>query len=273
MIPREISRPVVLLGPVLLLFAVLFVYPLVHTVSVSLSGEGGPGFGNYISFLTRGGGGRIILLTAALALSTALLSTAVSLFLLGVVPRAGALRTAALSLVLLPVVVPGLVMALGLLLLWDDVGWVSLFLEKLGLPRGSLPVNYTPQGLVLFYTWLYFPFTALAVFSRWEAVPRDAIAAARVCGAGHWRLVRSIILPLLLPGILTGASMSFMLAFGAFSVPLICGGDTTPLAVGIYRTAVVFGAWGEGAAGAVLMAASQLAILGIFLGRGKGWRR
>lgn len=272
MIPKESLRAASALSGVLLVFALLFVFPLARTLTVSLSGEEGMGLGNYRSFLVEGGGGRIILLTAFLSLSAAVLSTVVSVFLLFTVPEKGAMRTAATSLVLLPVVVPGLVMALGLLLLWDEVGWVSLLFERVGLSSGRLRVNYTPHGLILFYTWLYFPFTALAVFSRWEAVPKDAIAAARVCGAGNWRLLRSIILPLLSPGIIAGASMSFMLSFGAFSVPLICGGDTVPLAVEIYRRAVVFGEWGEGAAAAVLMAGSQLAILAAVLGRRSRWR-
>ncbi len=265
--------PYASMAGVFLLFTVLFLYPMVHTVTLSVSEQDGFGPGNYVSFLSGKGGWGIIGLTAFLSGSAALLSAALSVFLLFAMPARGRLRTAAMSTVLLPVVVPGLIFALGLLLLWDETGWLNLALARLGIAGHPLRINYTPHGLIIFYTWLYFPFTTLAVLSRWEAVPKDAVEAARVCGAGRTRILASVILPLLWPGIVTGASMSFMLSFGAFSVPLICGGDHTPLSVEIYRRAVVFGDWETGTAAAVLMAAVQLLILGVFsLRSGEVWK-
>ncbi len=267
------SGSYLLLSGVILLYVLLFVYPVLHTIKLSFVDGDGPGIGNYISFLTEHDGLEVIGLTTGLAVGAAFFSALLSVLLLFLIPRTGPLRTAVVSVVLLPVIVPGLIFALGLLLLWDEVGWVNLFLTRAGLTSGPITVNFTPHGLILFYTWLYFPFTALVVFSRWQSIPKDTIEAARVCGAGRRSVLKRVVLPLLWPGIITGASMSFLLSFGAFSVPLICGGDYTPLAVEIYRSSVVFGDWGRGAAAAVLMAASQVLILSVFLTKKGGiWK-
>jgi len=266
------SSPLLLL-PAVAVLAFLFVYPLATTVWTSLRTPGGLGLDNYVSFLTRYGGLGTLALTSVLALSATAISIVSSLLLLVLVPRRGRWRTAALTAILVPVVVPGLIFALGLLLLWDETGWVNLVLTRSGVLERPLDVNYTRAGLVLFYAWLYFPFTAMAVFSRWESIPGELVEAARVCGAGRVETARRVVLPLLRPGIIAGASMTFMLSFGAFSVPLVCGGDIVPIAVEIYRRTVVFGDWGTGSAAAVTMAGVQLVLLAVIAGKLAGrWK-
>jgi len=168
---------------------------------------------------------------------------------------------------LIPRVVPGLIGALGLLLLFGSRGWVNLALLRF-IPFVTEPVsiNYTIPGLVLFYTWLYFPFTAVTTLSTLEALDPALEEAAAVSGANRWQVLRHVIIPLIMPGILAGSVLTFMAAFGAFSIPLVAGGNYRPLSVEIYRQINLTPArWSAASARAMIMAGLQVAYLTIYM--------
>ena len=68
---------------------------------------------------------------------------------------------------------------------------------------------------------------------------------------------RRVLLPLLRPSLWAGGVMIFLQCFGAFSVPLIAGGNHQPIAVRIYTVANVFLDWHAASAMAVVMAVIQ----------------
>ncbi len=265
--PSGRATTLLLLLPALAAFAGLFCYPLALTVRLSFRPEGaeaGWTLANYRLFLGDPDGRAVMGLTLGLALAATLASIALS------VPLALALRTRlrghrVFRLVLLvPLVVPGLIGALGLLLFWGPRGWFNLAVAALvpGLAR-PLPVDYTVHGLVLFYVWLYFPYTGVTTLAALEAVDPAVEEAAAVAGATRWQVLRHVLLPLARPGILAGSVLTFMAAFGAFSVPLVAGGDYRPLAVEIYKQIAVPipARWSAASAIAVVMGAMQVAAL------------
>jgi ABC-type Fe3+ transport system permease subunit len=171
-------------------------------------------------------------------------------------------------MVLIPLVVPGLIGALGLLLFWGSRGWFNLFLTQL-VPFVQRPVrmNYTLHGLILFYVWLYFPYTCVTTLSTLESLDQSIEEAGAVSGANRWQVLRHIVLPLITPGILAGSVLTFMAAFGAFSVPLIAGGDYRPLAVEIYKQIAVPipARWSAASAIAIIMGLLQVAFLVLYM--------
>jgi len=260
-----------LLLPAILCFFGLFFYPMLLTVILSFRPEGqetGWTLANYARFLGSRDGRWVILLTFILAVG----STALSILLS--VPLALTLREKIRGhrfyrlMVLVPLVVPGLIGALGLLLFWGVRGWINLFLTQL-LPFGLAPlrVNYTVQGLILFYVWLYFPYTCVTTMSALESLDQGIEEAGAVAGANRWQVLRHIVLPLIIPGILAGSVLTFMAAFGAFSVPLIAGGDYRPLAVEIYKeiSIPVPARWSAASAIAIVMGILQVAFLTLYM--------
>ena len=156
---------------------------------------------------------------------------------------------------------------MGLLLLFGSRGWVNLFLLRF-VPFVDEParINYTMPGLILFYTWLYFPFTAVTTLSTLEGLDPALEEAAAVSGANHWQVLRYVVVPLIMPGILAGSVLTFMAAFGAFSIPLVAGGNYRPLSVEIYRQINFSPArWSAASARAVIMAALQVAYLTAYM--------
>ncbi len=158
--------------------------------------------------------------------------------------------------------------ALGLLLFWGIRGWFNLFLTQfVPFVTGPLRVNYTIPGLTLFYVWLYFPYTCVTTMSALESLDQSIEEAGAVVGANRWQVLRYIVLPLITPGILAGSVLTFMAAFGAFSVPLIAGGDYRPLAVEIYKeiSIPIPGRWSGASAIAIIMGLLQVGFLTLYM--------
>jgi ABC-type Fe3+ transport system permease subunit len=260
-----------LLLPALVCFFGLFFYPMLLTVILSFRPEGlevGWTLENYTRFLSDSDGRWVILLTFILSLASTALSVLLS------VPLALTLREKVRGhrlyrlMILVPLVIPGLIGALGLLLFWGSRGWFNLFLLQF-VPGVTTPlrINYTIQGLIFCYLWLYFPYTCVTTMSALESLDPGIEEAGAVAGANRWQVLRHIVLPLITPGILAGSVLTFMAAFGAFSVPLIAGGDYRPLAVEIYKqiSIPIPARWSAASAIAMVMGVLQVAFLAVYM--------
>ena len=256
-----------LLAPGFGAIAFLFLLPLWLVIRLSFAPEGtntGFTFDNYASFLGSANGRGALFLTIELAVLATVFSIILSVPLALILRRPFRSNRAFRLLILLPLMIPGLVSAVGLRLFWGDVGWASLTLQLLPFVGGPLHVVFTVPGLVLFYVWLFFPFTALLTLASLEGIDPAIEEAAEVSGASRARVLRHILLPLAVPGILAGSVLTFIESFGAFSIPLVAGGDFRPLAVQIYTVSAIFLHWNQGAAMSVIMGASQVAFLVIY---------
>jgi len=259
-----------MLSPGLAGFFGLFFYPMMVTVVRSLRPEGqqvGWTLEHFVTFLSEPRAQGVIVLTFVLSISATLCSILFS------VPLCLVLRQKLVGhrffrlTMLIPRVVPGLIGALGLLLLFGSRGWVNLSLiQFVPFVNSPVSINYTIPGLILFYTWLYFPFTAVTTLSTLESLDPSIEEAASVSGANRWQVLRHVVIPLIMPGILAGSVLTFMAAFGAFSIPLIAGGNYRPLSVEIYRQINLTPIrWSAASARAMIMAALQVAFLTFYM--------
>ena len=259
-----------MLAPGLAGFFGLFFYPVMITLVRSLRPEGvevGWTLFHYVEFLVEPRARQVIVLTFGLSIASTLASVLLS------VPLALVLRQKLRGhrffrlTMLIPKVVPGIIGALGLLMLFGSRGWFNLFLMRaLPFMKEPLRVNYTIAGLVLFYTWLYFPFTAITTLSTLESLDPAIEEAASVAGANRWQVLRHVVIPLIMPGILAGSVLTFMNAFGSFSIPLMAGGNYRPLSVEIYKQIdFVPARWSAASARAMIMAALQVVFLTIYM--------
>lgn len=248
----------------------LFFYPMLVTVVRSLRPEGqtsGLTLEHYFKFISEPRAREVIVLTFVLSIGSTACSILVSLILCLILRRKPFGHRFYRLTLLIPRVVPGLIGALGLLLLFGSRGWVNLFLiQFVPFIHEPVSINYTIYGLILFYTWLYFPFTAITTLSTLESLDPAIEEAAEVSGATHWQILRHVIIPLIMPGILAGSVLTFMAAFGAFSIPLIAGGNYRPLSVEIYRQIDFTPArWSAASARAMIMAILQIVFLTIYM--------
>ena len=260
-----------MLSPGLASFFGLFFYPVLVTVVRSFRPEGesiGWTLQHYSEFLGQASSREVILLTFLLAISCTLLSILLSVPLTLLLRRKLSGHRLFRLTILIPITVPGLVGALGLLLFYGSRGWPNLFLtQTLGVIKEPLQINYTLIGLIIFYVWHYFSYTAITTLSTLEGLDPAYEEAARVAGATPWQVLRHVVIPLIMPGVLAGSVLTFMAAFGAFSIPLITGGNYRPLAVQIYKQISIFtpARWGAASAMAMVMALLQLVFLTFYM--------
>ncbi len=132
-------------------------------------------------------------------------------------------RRAFSYLTILPIIMPPLVGIMGLVFILGRAGTVNvLLMDYLGLRR---PVNfiYGWHGVLLAMILHYFPLVTLNVTDALSKFDASLEEAAEAMGAVRLRKVRDIILPLVTPGFISGATLVFILAFADFATPLVVG--------------------------------------------------
>jgi len=78
-------------------------------------------------------------------------------------------------------------------------------------------------GVILAYTWKEIPFIGLVVLAVLKGVGRDYEEIAQTLGASAWQRFRFVLLPLLIPGIVSTTVIVFAFLFGSFEIPLLLG--------------------------------------------------
>ncbi len=126
-------------------------------------------------------------------------------------------------LVLLPLWASYLARVYAWRLILNNDGLLNWTLQKLGLPAANIAYTNTAMWIVFSYIWL--PFMILPVYAALERIPHSYIEASRDLGAGGGRTLRSVILPLALPGIVAGSIFTFSLTLGDYITPMLVGGD------------------------------------------------
>jgi putative spermidine/putrescine transport system permease protein len=171
-----------------------------------------------------------------------------------------------LSLLLLAAVVVSsfitiVVKVLGLMLIFGSNGPLNRLLMATGLIDQPVTIVGTIPGVVLGLMYYTLGFAVLLFYSVIATVPRALEEAAEVHGATRFGVFTQVVLPLCRPGLAAGALMVFNVSMGGFSsTALIGAGKVLTLPIVIQRTVLLETSYGSGAALAVLLMATVLAI-------------
>lgn len=172
-----------------------------------------------------------------LSLATALVATAMCL-LLGVplallIARSGG-RTASVlrAIVTVPLVLPPMVGGVALLFLFGRNGALGQLLLEFGVR-----IPFTTTAVVLAQTFVAMPFLVLALEGALRSTGVEYERAAAALGAGRWRILGQVTLPLAAPGLVSGVVLCFARAVGEFGATALFAGNapgvtqTMPLAI------------------------------------------
>ena len=110
------------------------------------------------------------------------------------------------------------------LLFGGNSGLINKALVSLGLISAPLPFMFTETGMVVALAHVLMPYMVLAVWAALQRLDPQVENAAVALGAGQFTVLRRIVLPQAMPGILSGAVIVFALAASAFATPAIIGG-------------------------------------------------
>ena len=112
-------------------------------------------------------------------------------------------------------------------LAWQNLleknGVINVILDFLNLP--ALEIINTPYAIVLGMVYNFLPFMVLPIYNVLAKIDKDVIAAARDLGANNVQTFLRIILPLSVPGIISGITMVFVPALTTFVISDLLGGS------------------------------------------------
>jgi molybdate transport system permease protein len=167
------------------------------------------------------------------------------------------------AVVHLPLVLPPVVIGYFLLLLLGRRGPLGAMLEE----YFGIVVAFRWTGAAIAAGIMGFPLMVRAIRLSVEGIDSGLEAAARTLGAARWRVFFTITLPLALPGILTGALLSFARGLGEFGATITfvsnIPGETRTLPLAIYTQTQVPG--GDAAALRLSIVAIILSVLALLL--------
>lgn len=259
------SAPFLLTGPALLVFLGLVIIPLGMTVLLSFYDWGQykgivPEFTlkNWIEVFSDSYFLEIFLRTFRIAILVTLASILIGVPEAYILNRMSpAWRSAFLLVIIGPLLVSVVARTLGWALLLGSTGLVNQGLIALGLIKTPLEFMFTETGVVIALIHVLIPFMILAVWASLQRLDPQIENAALSLGASRLTIWRRVILPQIVPGILSGSIIVFALAASAFASPAIIGGRRLKVAATLaYDEFLNTLNWPLGAAVAVLLLAA-----------------
>ncbi|KIT17109.1 ABC transporter permease [Jannaschia aquimarina] len=215
-------------------------------------------FGNYVTIFTDPQYRNVFLRTLKIAslvsLCALLLAFPYAYFLVFRV-RSPGWRLALYMAVVAPLWVSYLLRAYTWKTILGTNGILNSFLISAGLIDEPLTVLlYNQAAMVLTLTYVFIPFMVMPIYAALEKIPPSLHEASADLGEGHLSTFFKVTLPLAMPGVIAGFTMTFCLSFGDFIAPMLVGGPDGQMIAGVIATQ--FGAalnWPLGSALALTM--------------------
>jgi putative spermidine/putrescine transport system permease protein len=264
------SAPWLLAGPALLLFCGIVLVPIAMTVLLSFHDWGQyKGIDpiitlkNWREIATDSYFLEIFLRTFRIALIVTVIAVAIGTPEAYVLNRmAPPWRSVFLLVVLGPLLISVVARTLGFALLFGSTGLINQALVRIGLTAAPVPIMFTETGVVIALVHVLVPFVVIAVWAALQRLDPQVENAAVSLGASGPTVLRRIVLPQIMPGVLSGAIVVFALAASAFATPAIIGGRRLKVAATLaYDEFLNTLNWPLGAAVAVLLFAGLVAII------------
>lgn len=178
-----------------------------------------------------------------------------------------------LAIIVLPWCLPPVVNAIIWMWIYNpSYGPLNGILMALGLIDGP-QVWFNDRGTGLFlislvHAWRMMPLTAIILFAALQSIPAELYEAARLDGAGAWRRLRDVTLPLIAPGLAIALSQSTVFAVNLFDEAWVLNGnamDTRSVIVQVYVTAFQNLKFSLGMALSVLAMIVSLAVSALYV--------
>ena len=113
--------------------------------------------------------------------------------------------------------------------LFRKIGLIALYNNIFGTDISFFRMINTQGAVVLGMVYNYLPFMILPIYSVIVKLDHSLIEAARDLGANSFQVFRRVILPLSLPGVLSGITMVFVPSVSTFAISKMLGGGTEML--------------------------------------------
>jgi spermidine/putrescine transport system permease protein len=250
-----------LMAPFLLWIVLLIVLPQLGMVSISFREKLGPadytlGLANYATFFGEPIYWNTLIRTAVMSILvtavTLLIGFPVAWFIAKVAPPGT--KGGLLLLCLIPLWVSDLVRAFGWIVLLRESGLLSGFLQWAGLVGGPVELLYNDATVVVGLVYTVVLFMIVPLVSTLDGMDSSLLEAGYNLGGSRLTVLRRIVIPYAMPGIVAGCIIVFMLTAGAYLTPVLLGGKNSSwFTQQIYNQFIVRYNWEVGSAFGVLL--------------------
>ncbi|MBL8698103.1 MAG: ABC transporter permease [Alphaproteobacteria bacterium] len=170
-------------------------------------------------------------------------------------------RSFGFAFLLLPFWISVLVRTYAWMILLGRNGVVNRNLMALGIIDAPLPLLHNTTGVVIGMVHVLLPYMVFPLYAVMRRMDPALLSAAEGLGAPGWQVMRRVYFPLTLPGVLSGATLVFVISLGFFITPaLLGGGRVLMIGVLIERQVRQYLDWGLAAALAIVVLGVALAI-------------
>ena len=273
--PRDVTNyGVGLSAPLGIFFLFFFVAPLAQLLALSFHNDAAGltwGFGQYLKFLTDpfslGVLGSTLLLGAEVTLLCLLLGYPIAWLYHRVGDR---MQTLIILIVLLPLLTSVVVRTFAWIVILGRQGIINATLQSIGVIDTPLRLLYTQGGVVVALAQVQMPLMTLPLITAIGRIDPNVDDASSSLGAGSWRTFWRVLLPLSLPGVIAGCTLTYAAAITAFiTQSLVGGGQMLFMPMYLYQQASTLQNWPFASAISIIFLIAVLAVVTAFgmLGR------
>ncbi|WP_244519907.1 MULTISPECIES: ABC transporter permease [unclassified Ensifer] len=204
-----------------------FAIPMGMMIGISFQSQaaGGPTLASYSRFfsndLVLAGLVRTVAMSGLVALSVTVLAYPLAYYLARATSR---WRTIIFALAIAPELAGVVLRTYGWLIILEDRGFINSALMWTGLISEPLPLSKNLFGVVVGLTHVILPFGVLSLLTSLQGINPNLEKSAQILGASRLAVIRHIILPLSVPGIVSSLLIGFTMAASAYATPALLGG-------------------------------------------------
>jgi putative spermidine/putrescine transport system permease protein len=260
------DSPLVL--PLAALFVAFFIAPLCVLIALSLSADANIAAftsANYVKFFTDSFNYSILFETLLLGLKATLVCLIFGFPIAWTCARAGArLQSVIVFLVILPILTSVVVRTFAWIVILGRQGVINQVALGLGLTDEPIRLLFTEPGVMMVLAQVQMPLMVLPILTVLSKMDPNLADASRVLGAGEWRTLWRITVPLSLPGVIAGSILVYTACITAFVTQTLIGGARLIyMPLHIYQQAIGANNWPFAAALSVIFMVAVLIIVGI----------
>lgn len=252
---------ILLFAPFALWIALLIILPHIGMVTLSLREKVAPrvyefGFGNYLDFLNEPIYWNTLLRTGSMSLLVTALALLIGFPVAYYIAKLASNRTrgALFLLCLIPLWVSDLIRAFGWILILRETGVLSTFLQWTGAVDGPIEFLYNDVTVIIGLVYTVMLFMIVPLVSTLDGMDNSMIEAGYNLGGNGFTVLRRIIVPYAMPGIVSGCIVVFMLTAGSYLTPILLGGKNSSwFTEQIYNQFITRFNWEAGAAFGMLL--------------------
>jgi spermidine/putrescine transport system permease protein len=266
-----------LLAPLLLWLMTLIVLPHVGMFLVSLREKVGvreyeTSFANYAVFFNEPLYWNTFARTAYMSIASTILTLLIGFPIAYYIAKLtrGRTKTTLFLMCLIPFWVSELVRTFGWMILLRETGVISNWLQDLGLVSGPVEMLYNDAAIMIGLVYTSMLFMVVPLVTTLDSLDDSYIEAGYDLGGSGFSILREIVIPHAMPGIVSGCIVVFMLSLGNYLTPILLGGKDSLWFTGlIYNQFITRFNWELGSAfGFLLLGLSSLIVfVGLKLSR------